>query len=80
MLSTKNFHPLAFVATIAFMLMAITTVEAIPTGPDAVRCVECPRPPVCVRPYCRPGFYCYENTCTCRTECKPGQIPLAVEN
>ncbi|KAF9899495.1 hypothetical protein EC991_008794 [Linnemannia zychae] len=75
MLSAKNFRPLAFIAAVAFMLMAITSVEAIPGGPE-MRCVECPNPPVCVRPYCRPGYYCYENTCTCRTECRKGQIPL----
>ncbi|KAK3827147.1 MAG: hypothetical protein JOS17DRAFT_749059 [Linnemannia elongata] len=76
MLSYKNFRSLVFVAAIAFMLMAITSVEAIPTGPDALRCVECPKPPRCIRPYCSAGYYCYENECACRTECKKGQIPI----
>ncbi|KAG0270533.1 hypothetical protein BGZ95_001650 [Linnemannia exigua] len=34
MLSTKNFRPLAFVAAVAFMLMAVTSVEAMPKGPE----------------------------------------------
>ncbi|KAK3839826.1 MAG: hypothetical protein J3R72DRAFT_447220 [Linnemannia gamsii] len=75
MLSAKNFRPLVFVAAVAFMLMAITSVEAMATGPDAVACVPCPKPPVCLRPWCRPGYYCYENYCSCKTECRAGQIP-----
>ncbi|KAF9086683.1 hypothetical protein BGX23_008665 [Mortierella sp. AD031] len=75
MVSTKNFRLLVLVAAVAFMLVAVTSVEAAPSNLDTLRCVEeCIEWPDCEIP-CRAGYYCAINTCTCRPFCKKGIIP-----
>ncbi|KAK3839823.1 MAG: hypothetical protein J3R72DRAFT_447218 [Linnemannia gamsii] len=69
MLSTKTFRPLIFVAAVAFMLVAVTSVQAAPTTPDQLACQVCDDLPEC-NSECPPGQYCYVNSCTCSAQCK----------
>ncbi|KAK3839819.1 MAG: hypothetical protein J3R72DRAFT_447213 [Linnemannia gamsii] len=82
MISARTFRPLVFVAAVAtFMLLASTSVEAIPPqAPPALSsnpltCVECPNPPECDYRFCRYGYYCESNWCTCTIHCREGDIP-----
>ncbi|KAF9899496.1 hypothetical protein EC991_008795 [Linnemannia zychae] len=81
MFSVKTLRPFAFLAVASvFALMACTSVEAVPfealsAAVDPLRCIECPEPPECGFRNCRPGWYCEVNYCTCRLECKEGDIP-----
>ncbi|KAG0377431.1 hypothetical protein BGX24_006127 [Mortierella sp. AD032] len=83
MFSAKTFRPLAFLAVASVVaLLACTSVQAMPyqdlsaAAADPLRCVVCTEPPQCGSPYCRPGWYCKTNYCTCRLECKEGLIPV----
>ncbi|KAF9079820.1 hypothetical protein BGX29_002808 [Mortierella sp. GBA35] len=74
MLSNKTFRPLVLVAAVAFMLMAVTSVEAAPKVPDALACVPNCNIVDCTPP-CRRGTWCDFDFCNCKTRCRSGIPP-----
>ncbi|KAF9099440.1 hypothetical protein BGX29_007139 [Mortierella sp. GBA35] len=74
MLSSKNFRPIFFVVAIAaFMILATTSVEAVPAElAGKLPCVDCSDPPPC-RIKCPRGYYCDYNPCTCKAQCFMGE-------
>ncbi|KAG0270532.1 hypothetical protein BGZ95_001649 [Linnemannia exigua] len=65
MLFTKNFRSFAFVAVVAtVMLLASTSVQAVPATPDMIACQL--RPDIPEFPECPEGCYCERSRCKCR--------------